>query len=633
MSTLAQLASIQDRSDAVLAAVQYGSEMEAPGFARAVINRLGLDETRDDLLRRLAVNVDSDADIGLIQLGIQSTDPQKAQRIAKGFGDELIERKSNELFTDDIRAATRQVEQLEADLGVLRRQSNRLQATQNRTPEQQARLNSLPSEIGQLQQLIVQLRPFTQPYIRNQPSWVVQPRIPTESVTAGPLYWVLLALVVGGMAGVALAFGVEYLRRLNKIRDDRDLELATGQATLGAISEAKGTAKRADGERLVMLHYPTSDEAKAYRGLTARIGFSGGTARTLMVTSARPTDTKSLVAANIAVAYADAGRNVILVDADYRSPRIHSFFGQPNERGLTSVLTDSGVPLGWATLPSSHPRLGLMLAGPLPRENAEPLGARQLNALLRRLLQAADLVIFDAPSIEANLDAAVLADELDAAMLVVPRDSKEDATEEATRALQMAGAEFVGAVLYRTTRRSRKGTRAKVAPAPGGWGPSWHMLDEQPARIPAATLSATQRTSQPDPRTAAAPQPPRPAGPTPVQQVPARQQTGPGPGPARTSAPYGVPFRPQPVRVAPADRPTEAAPAASTPPVQRTPAAPATPAPVAIAVEPQPTTPAESTQQKTSQPAGPSTPARESSLRGSGQPPSSAQAQPESVPS
>ncbi len=463
--------SIQDRSDAVMAAVQYAAEMSSPGFAQSVLSALRLDDTRDELLKQVSIDVDPEADVGLIQLAVRSTDPQKAQAIAKTFGDELIARKTDKLYTPDIKQATQQVRRLETDSDALRRRLANLRNKNNKQPEDFSQIASLPGEIASLQQAIADLRPLTTPYVRNLPAWYLEPRLPSDPVGFGPLYWTLLAVLAGGMAAVGLAFVIEYLRTLNKVRDERDLELVTGLASLGTIFEARGDAKQLHAERVVMLHYPRSEEAEAYRGLIARIGFAAGSARTLMVASATPSDATSLVAANLAVAYAEAGRNVILVDADYRAPRIHKFFGVENDRGLTTVLANSGVPLGWATVPSPHPRLGLMLAGPVPRETAEPLGSRQLNALLRRLLQTADMVIFASPAIVANLDASVLAEAVGESLLVVPRDSTEDETAEASRALQVVETEFLGAVLYRQVRRSRRGARSKVAPAPKGWSP------------------------------------------------------------------------------------------------------------------------------------------------------------------
>ncbi len=546
--------SIQDRTDAVLAAVQYAAEMESPGFAQSVINELGLDEARDDLLKRLSFEVDTEAEVALIQMAVQTTDPQEAQAITKAFGDELIARKTDQLYTADVRDATQQVRRLQTDADALRRRLSNLRNKANKQPEDFAQIASLPGQIASLQEAIVGLRPYTSQYVRNLPAWYLEPRLPSESVAAGPLYWTLLAVVAGGMAAMGLAFVIEYLRTLGKVREERDLELATGQATLGEVIETRGDARRKDADRMVMLHYPKSDEAEAYRALVARIGFTGGTARTLMVTSARATDTKSLVAANIAIGYAEAGRNVILVDADYRTPHIHSFFGVKNDRGLSSILSDSNVPLGWATVPSPHPRLGLMTSGPMPRENAEPLGSRQLNALLRRLLQAADLVIFDSPPIEASLDAAVLAEELDGAVLVVPRDAREDQTVEAARALQVADVEFVGAVLYRRVRRSRKGAEIKVAPAPGGWGPKWPMLYEQPAQISASTRSAGQGSQSPPiyvpPDRPADPRPPQAGPPIPGRPMPHREDRR-AAGPVSAHGPYAAPFQAGPMTAQP----------------------------------------------------------------------------------
>ena len=91
-----------------------------------------------------------------------------------------------------------------------------------------------------------------------------------------------------GMLAAAIAFVLEYLRNYNKVRDERDLEERTGLPALGSVAEKRGDIRRGASARLVMLRHPGSDAAEVYRGLLARIGFSSGTARTLMVTSADP---------------------------------------------------------------------------------------------------------------------------------------------------------------------------------------------------------------------------------------------------------------------------------------------------------------------------------------------------------
>jgi non-specific protein-tyrosine kinase len=222
-----------------------------------------------------------------------------------------------------------------------------------------------------------------------------------------------------------------------------------------------------------MLRYPRGEAAEAYRGLLARIGFAGGSARTLMVAGTGSSDGKSAVAANLALAYAEAGRNVILVDADYRSPHLHTFFGVSNDRGVTNVLVDFDVPLPWVIVPTAHPRLRLMPAGPPPPRLSGPLGARQVDVLLGSLLQVADTVVFDSPSITGTLDAAVLATRLQGVVLVVPVGAHADDVAEAALALQGAEAEVVGTVLYRQVRGSHKRSQATpvtgVPPGPNPW--------------------------------------------------------------------------------------------------------------------------------------------------------------------
>ena len=239
-----RLATTQDRNDAVLAAVGYASEMDAPGFARAVINELGLEENPDDLLRQVSVDVDSGADVGIIEVGVRSTDPLKAQAVARAFGDELISRKNNELYTfGNIRNQTQQVARLEQDRDLLRRTLRNLQNKPNKTAQDRSDISNLIGDIADLNLAIENLRPFTRPYVRNLPSWVVRPRLPTKSTAAGPLYWTLLATVVAAMAAIGLAFVIEYLRKLNKIRDERDLELATGLPAIGAAFEGRRNAR------------------------------------------------------------------------------------------------------------------------------------------------------------------------------------------------------------------------------------------------------------------------------------------------------------------------------------------------------------------------------------------------------
>ena len=254
--------------------------------------------------------------------------------------------------------------------------------------------------------------------------------------------------------------------------------------------------------------------------------------------SANATDGKSAVAANLALAYAEAGRNVILVDADYRAPRQHTFFNVLNDRGVTNVVVDHDVPLSWVLVPTAHPKLRLMPGGPPPPALSGPLGERQVDALLTRLLKVADMVVVDSPSISDSLDAAVLATHLQGAVLVVPADARTDDAAEAARKLVGSKIAIVGAILYRQVRGSHKRADTVPVAAVPSEPTAWPAVPPiPPRRISAVVTAATQ------------PEPGRPAAPPPPgnrQSHPPASVAANSPGTATTpppSGPYAAPFK------------------------------------------------------------------------------------------
>ena len=231
---------------------------------------------------------------------------------------------------------------------------------------------------------------------------------------------------------------------------------------MGPSPRGGATSERGIPNGSSCLRHPHSQEADAYRSLRARISLASGPARTLLVAGVDSSMARARWRPTWRVAYAEAGQTVILVDADLRSPRLHSFFGVPNERGLSILLTGNEVPLNFVTVPTSHPRLRLMPAGPASVEASELLVSPQVPRVLGRLLQVADMVVVDGPSMTANLDAAMLATYLQASIVVVPSGSRIGTVTEAAQALQSDDARYSGAVLYRTVR----GSHGRAYPRP-----------------------------------------------------------------------------------------------------------------------------------------------------------------------
>jgi len=200
---------------------------------------------------------------------------------------------------------------------------------------------------------------------------------------------------------------------------------------------------------LITLREPSSAAAEAYRTLRTNILFSSldRPLHTLLVTSTAPNEGKSTTLANLAVTMAQAEQRVLVVDCDLRRPSLHSIFGLPNERGLTSALLEQGE----GPLPiqeTSVPGLQLLPSGPLPPRPADLLGSRRMGVLIERLRTAADIVLFDTPPVVAVTDAAVLAPRVDGVLLVLQAGhTRRDRARQARQVLEKVKANIVGVVL------------------------------------------------------------------------------------------------------------------------------------------------------------------------------------------
>jgi non-specific protein-tyrosine kinase len=264
----------------------------------------------------------------------------------------------------------------------------------------------------------------------------------------------LLAAVVGAMLAVGVAFLVEYLDDTIKTPDD--VSRVSGLSTLGAIARSREAAE-GPGRQLIARLHSKAPEAEAYRTLRTNIQFCSvdKPVRTLLVTSAMPTEGKSTTAANLAVVMAQTGQRVVLVDTDLRRPVMHKVFGVPNNTGLTTaLLAGEKVSLDGQLQPTEVENLSLLTSGPIPPNPSELLGSQRMAHLVEQLSDEADLVIFDSPPVLAVTDAAVLGRQVDGVLLVVDAgETREPALAQATAELQKTGATVLGAALNKLDTR------------------------------------------------------------------------------------------------------------------------------------------------------------------------------------
>jgi non-specific protein-tyrosine kinase len=209
-------------------------------------------------------------------------------------------------------------------------------------------------------------------------------------------------------------------------------------------------------DRLVTLRSPRSAAAEAYRTLGSNVEFASIDApvRSLLVTSAGPGEGKTVCAANLAIVLAQAGRRVLLVDGDLRSPDIHNIFNVSNGAGLTDLLRNGGDHARDAILATDVERLELLTAGIPPAIPAELLGSRRMQAVLERLQLDVDIVIVDSPPLRGVADPAILRSFLDATLLVIEAGrTRRGLVREAGEALTRANARVLGAVLNRIAQK------------------------------------------------------------------------------------------------------------------------------------------------------------------------------------
>jgi succinoglycan biosynthesis transport protein ExoP len=246
--------------------------------------------------------------------------------------------------------------------------------------------------------------------------------VPLQPWSPGLALNLMLALVVGVFSGVGVAVSQEYLDDTVKTPDD--VEKAARLPTLASVPvfaapEDPASVAGYTADRQVSL-MPTSPGAEAIRTLRASLllASSGGLPTRLLVTSSSPGEGKTCLTTNLAIAFAQMGKRVILVDCDLRKPRVHAAVGLDNGAGTSSVLTGNAR-LEDVLRPSGHPNLAVVTAGPIAPNPVELLGSSMLGEMLDELEKRCDLVLLDAPPTLGFADVPTLANRAGGACLLV----------------------------------------------------------------------------------------------------------------------------------------------------------------------------------------------------------------------
>ena len=331
-------------------------------------------------------------------------------------------------------------------------------------------------------------------------------------------------LALGLVLGLGVGMGVALLREVlnTKVRTEDDIARVTEASVVGTVAYDDD----ASAHPLIVQADPHSARAEAYRRLRTNLQFLDIADRphSIVITSSLPGEGKSTTSINLAIALAEAGTRVLLVDADLRRPQIAKYLQLEGHVGLTTVLIGR-ADLADVVQPWGNGNLNVLPSGQVPPNPSELLGSHAMEKLMAEAATSYDVVLLDSPPLLPVTDSAILAGKAGGALVVVGSDAIHVAQlEDSLESLKSVDARVLGLVLNKVQRkhadrysaynyesiyaprleqekrsRRRISSRRSKADAPGAPAP-WHDVHPieatgEPPPITAGTRSSTPTQS------------------------------------------------------------------------------------------------------------------------------------------
>jgi capsular exopolysaccharide synthesis family protein len=279
-------------------------------------------------------------------------------------------------------------------------------------------------------------------------------------------------LFTGLLLGIAISWGREQMDR--SLKTPADVEEKLGTTCLGllpAFSEDRDKAvsakapsrrRRPDAStlppELVVHDAPLSGIAEAARSIRTNIMFMNPDRpyKRLLVTSAAPAEGKTTVACSIAIALAQGGQRVCIVDCDLRRPRLHRIFDRAGDAGVTNVIVGDAT-VDEVAKPTMVQNLSCVPAGPTPPNPADLLHSDRFKKFLADLSDQFDRVVIDSPPVVPVTDSAIISTLVDGTVFVVKAfATSRHMSQQGLRTLRDVDAPVVGVVLNAVNLSSRE---------------------------------------------------------------------------------------------------------------------------------------------------------------------------------
>jgi len=420
------------------------------------------------------VGVDVPANSQILRIHYRDTVPLTAQRGADAFAKAYLasrEADARAQASASQKTIQRDVARLQKDASAAEKAISDPAADSNARQAAQARLTYVNNR---LQPLLAQLNgylslDFTPGTVIAAADLPATPASPNHRLDIG------IGLLVGLFLGVVLGFVRD--RTDDRLRGREDLAERLDRPVLATIpplskrvrQQGKLRWHRRHRNSLVTLEQPNSPAAESYRTLRTRMARLAAQLdiNSVMVVSAGVGEGKSTTAANLAVVLAETGKDVLLVSADLRRPRVHQFFSLPNKTGLSSLLTDGSPPdkrkgpvadsrQMASELWSVAPNLWVILSGPLPPHPSALMDSDAMRQFLKEQRDLFDFIVLDCPPALVVADALALAPLADAVLVVADaKESDRNMVSRLKEEVEQVGGKIVGAVLNRSKQAGK----------------------------------------------------------------------------------------------------------------------------------------------------------------------------------
>jgi capsular exopolysaccharide synthesis family protein len=440
--------------------VLLGSERQAKTYLRLVKDPVVLQNTIERIdpnldLETLSAQIKSRVDSGtsLLVIGASDTDPARAALIANTIAEELVnivDVRNEESVRERTTELQSRIDDLKADIDERRAQILELERSADATTDAVVnQIDDLNEDIARDQANIQLFQTQIGTVIANPGdsvrvfSGAVAPRFPYAPQK-------MMNVVLGIMAGLMIACGLIFLLNYldNTVKSTLDFPAIVGGPLLATV---RSIDKLKPGRsQLFMLDDPKGVPAESIRLLRTNIEFASATRElvSISLTSPNPGEGKSTIAANLAVALAQAGFVTTIIDGDLRRPTQHRIFGVPNDRGLSTLLAYPDRPWEWAAHDTLVPNLKLISAGPIPPNPADLLSLDRLRSLLEELRDTVDVIIVDSPPVLAVSDPLIIAAHVDGTALVtLGGKTRLDQLKRAVQILHRGAPRIIGVVL------------------------------------------------------------------------------------------------------------------------------------------------------------------------------------------